>query len=94
MIFHAIHKRELTDLCADADCVVVDVREAFEHEAGNMGGINIPLSRFSERVGELPRDKHIVLYCRSGARSNLAAHALLSAGYERVSHVQGGIFAE
>lgn len=91
MIFKAITAKELEHIRDAPDTLLVDVREAFEHAHGNLGGINLPLSSFSEHMSELPKDKHIVLYCRSGARSGLAARGLLAAGYEHVSHLQGGM---
>lgn len=75
----------------DPDVFVVDVREAEEHARSNLGGMNLPLSEFAERAHELPRDKHLILYCRSGGRSGMAAQALRAAGYERVSNLEGGI---
>lgn len=75
----------------DPEVLVVDVREAEEHARGNLGGMNIPLSEFAARAHELPHDKHLILYCRSGGRSGMAAQALRTAGYERVSNLEGGI---
>lgn len=91
MIYHSISKKELPGLLQEPGTIVVDVREAAEHALGSLGGINIPLSELSARMHELPRDKHIVLYCRSGGRSEFAARALLDAGYEHVTNVRGGI---
>lgn len=91
MIYHSISKKELPALMQEPDTLVIDVREAAEHALGNLGGINVPLSEFGARMHELPRGKHIVLYCRSGGRSEFAAKALLDAGFEHVTNVRGGI---
>jgi len=76
--------------------VLVDVREY--HEAGiadlpEHGQLRIPTGEFPERYEELARDKEIVLYCRSGRRSDWAAKILLQKGYERVLNLKGGVLA-
>jgi phage shock protein E len=72
--------------------VYIDVREPNEFAAGHVPeAINIPLSRLSEASPELhniPRDSHIIVYCRSGNRSNTALLMLQSLGY---SNVHNGI---
>lgn len=72
--------------------VLIDVREAHEHEAGNVGGVNVPLSQLAERLNELSAADSFVLYCASGKRSLQAANFLVSKGY-KVSHMKGGINA-
>jgi rhodanese-related sulfurtransferase len=52
----------------------------------------IPLTEFSRRLGELPRDQPILTICRSGHRSPLAARQLRQAGYD-VTDVDGGTMA-
>lgn len=73
--------------------VLIDVREAAEHAAGNIGGINIPLSEFAQRMHEVSKDVPVVLYCRSGGRSGMAAAALAQAGWNNVSNLAGGLIA-
>ncbi len=74
--------------------LVVDVREATELETdGRLAGAHhIPLGELSERAGELPSDRPLVMLCRSGARSGLAADALRASGYEAYN-LAGGILA-
>lgn len=71
---------------------LVDVREAHEHEAGNIGGVNVPLSQLAERFGELNIEDILVLYCASGKRSLQAANLLATKGY-KVSQLKGGVNA-
>ena len=52
--------------------LLVDVRENYEFEESNIGGVNIPLYELSQRINELPRQKTIVLYCQTGSRSRIA----------------------
>lgn len=51
---------------------LIDIREKEEREAGHMGGAWIPLSELGKRLSDLPGNA-LVLYCRSGARSLMAA---------------------
>lgn len=76
--------------------LLVDVREKDEvaelsYDVPNI--INIPLSEFENRYNEIPRDKDVVMVCRSGGRSLRAAGFLISHGYdnERVVNMQHGI---
>lgn len=63
--------------------VLLDVRTPEEFAAGHLEGArNIPLGELSARMGELPRDRPVVVYCRSGARSARAVARLREAGYQ------------
>lgn len=76
----------------EEDLLVVDVREPLEHAIVAVEGAElVPLGSLLAGEIHLPRDRDIVLFCKAGVRSEHAAHALLSAGYDRVSHVPGGI---
>lgn len=55
---------------------LVDVREAHEHAAGNLGGVNIPLGELETRKNELKDFTKIVCYCKSGQRSKKAVEIL------------------
>ena len=77
----------------DEGAVAVDVREQQEWEAGHVdGSLWIPLGELQARAGELPRDRPLVIVCRTGARSGYAADALVAAGYD-ASNLAGGLFA-
>ena len=71
---------------AKAGAVVVDVRTKVEYLTGHVpGAVNIPHDEMEKRAGELGgKDTPIVLYCRSGKRSAVAAEALQKIGYQRV----------
>lgn len=63
--------------------VLLDVRTPEEFSSGHVDGArNIPVDEVSQRLGELPRDKVLVVYCRSGARSARAVGVLRGAGYQ------------
>lgn len=69
-----------------AGAVVLDVRSAGEFRGGAYPGArNIPLQELSGRMGELPQNKPIVVYCASGARSGMAARLLARAGRDVVN---------
>ena len=73
-----------------AGAKVVDVRTPEEFRDGAYAGaINIPLGELPARVGELPRDRAVVLYCASGARSGHGARFLRSAGFPDVINAGG-----
>lgn len=79
---------------AAAGAVYVDVRNPEELNDGYApNALNIPLPVLRERVGELSKDKDLLVYCRSGRRSEIATKYLMSQGYERVYNVLGGYLA-
>ena len=70
---------------------LVDVRADHEWEAGRIPGAkHVPLAELDERTGEIDRDRSVVLYCRGGNRSTMAAEALAAAGYD-AAKLTGGI---
>jgi len=63
--------------------LIVDVRTPGEFAAGHLpDAVNIPVGELTRRLSELPRDRALVLYCASGARSSRAAAFLENAGYQ------------
>ena len=84
------HKR------ADADYVVLDVREAGEIESlpytkiENL--ITIPMAEVQNRLAEVDKEKNIVVACRSGGRSGVIADMLSNHGYNAFN-LTGGILA-
>lgn len=74
--------------------VLVDVREPNEHATGYIPGATlVPLSRFDAQKIPQSSQQKIVLYCRSGQRSTMAAQRLFNAGYKEVTHLENGIGA-
>lgn len=72
--------------------IVIDVRTAEEYEHGAVSGaINVPLDLLEARIQDLVADKNreVILYCASGARSGYAKRVLLGMGYKRVENGGG-----
>jgi rhodanese-related sulfurtransferase len=83
--------REVADLLLQGDVQLIDVRQPHEHEAGRIAGSKlIELSELPAKVGEIERDRPVILYCRSGARSQMATEALSQAGYD-AHNMTGGM---
>ncbi|GBF06423.1 rhodanese-like protein [Deinococcus aerius] len=74
--------------------LLVDVREPAEYaEIHAEGALLVPLSEFEARYSELPKDRDLVMICRSGARSARAGQYLLEHGYKDVVNLAGGTLA-
>ncbi len=75
---------------AESEVFVLDVRTPEEFVSGHVpGAVNISHEQVAERLGEIPRDREVVLYCRSGRRAMLAAEVLAANGYSRLGHLTG-----
>ncbi len=71
---------------------LLDVRQPDEFRAGHLdNAVLIPLGELEKRHTEIPRDKKIVVYCRSGRGSALAAEFLRRQGFKDVESLEGGI---
>lgn len=76
------------------DVVLFDVREPYEYQAGHIPGVKlIPMNDVPNRINEIPRDKTVILTCRSGNRSGQVADFLRKQGFTNVHNMQGGILA-
>jgi rhodanese-related sulfurtransferase len=84
---------QLAGRAGDDQPMVLDVREDWEWEAGHIAeSVHIPLGELGARVGELSADRLIVVVCRSGVRSQMAADAMLDAGWD-TANLAGGLLA-
>ncbi len=82
--------REQLKSLMDEGAQLVDVRAEHEWEAGRIAGAkHLPLAELAERTGEIDRDRPVVLYCRGGTRSSMAAEALDGAGFDAVKLSEG-----
>ena len=72
--------------------IILDVREQDEYDAGHIpGAILIPYTQIEEKANEMLQDKDqlILVYCRSGRRSKIAAEALAELGYTNIKEFGG-----
>lgn len=85
--------RQVSELLAAGTIQLIDVREPHEHEAGRIAGDRlIELGRLSAAAPTIAQNPPIVFYCRSGARSAMAAQAFSEAGYP-AHNLAGGLLA-
>jgi sulfur-carrier protein adenylyltransferase/sulfurtransferase len=75
------------------DLQLIDVREPFEYQIAQIGGTLIPQNEVPNRLGEIDRNREVVVQCKSGGRSQRIAEFLKQAGYAKVSNLAGGILA-
>jgi len=74
--------------------LLLNVREPFERDfAVILPSIHIPMNEISARAQELPRDRHVIVYCHSGSRSMMVAAFLEGHGFRSVANLSGGIDA-
>ena len=77
----------------DGGAQLVDVRASDEFETGRIPGArHIPLEEVQSEASGLDRDQSVVLYCRSGERSGMAADAFAASGWDAHS-IAGGLLA-
>lgn len=78
----------------DSSLFVLDVRTAEEFAAGHVpGAVNVPYDQVASQLAQIPKDKDVVLYCKSGRRAGLAAEVLQASGYTKLEHLQGDMQA-
>ena len=76
------------------DALLLDVREPDEWAAGRIdGAVHIPMSGLMQRVDEVPKDRDVVVVCKTGARSAQVTAFLLQRGWSTVRNLDGGIVA-
>ncbi len=70
---------------------LIDVREKQEHLDDPIGGDCIPLSTFPLALTGFDKNKHYILYCKSGSRSSRAALMMEEQGFKQVYSLKGGL---
>lgn len=96
---------EARELIEEDDVFVLDVRTPSEFNSSHIEGATLipvtnafgsnlsPDSLLEARINEVPKNKKILVYCRSGHRSTSASKILVAAGYSDIYNMQGGITA-
>jgi rhodanese-related sulfurtransferase len=76
----------------EAGAFILDVRQPDEWAAGHIPAATlIPLGELASRVAEVPKDRQVVVVCRSGNRSAQGRDVLLGAGFPSVTSMAGGM---
>jgi rhodanese-related sulfurtransferase len=74
--------------------VLLDVREPDEREVARIEpSLHIPMNDVAARLGEIPRDRRVIVYCHHGGRSLMVASYLSGQGFEDLANLDGGIDA-
>ncbi|MHA1838484.1 MAG: rhodanese-like domain-containing protein [Candidatus Ranarchaeia archaeon] len=90
------HKTKPTDHFLKENAVFLDVRSEKEHDTiafklkYHMPVIHIPFEELPDRLNDVPKDKHIGVFCSSGVRASIAYIYLRAKGYENVRILEGG----
>lgn len=89
----AFEMKEILEKNSSQSFFLLDVRNPNEQEICTIPNTDllIPLKELSERINEIPKDKKIIVYCKSGIRSKTACEILAKAGYKELYHLDGGI---
>lgn len=92
--YRDISLSEAETMAQQSDAVIVDVREPWEFEEFNIGGINIPLADIRDRRPELLPYQTLIVVCTNGTRSRVAAKDYGRAEdfqHKHIYHLKGGI---
>lgn len=78
----------------DPNVQIIDCREQDEWDAVHVPGtILMPLGMIGQRLGELDKGRPVIIVCRSGRRSLIAARQMAQIGFADVKSMQGGLIA-
>ena len=82
--------REEAQKLVEDGAQLIDVRADHEWEVGRIAGAtHLRLDELAQRAGEIDKERPVVLYCRGGNRSTMAAAALADAGYDAAKLSEG-----
>lgn len=92
-----ISVQQAKEMIYRGEVFILDVRTPGEYATGHINGStllavqDIPAQELDDRLKEIPRDRKILVYCRTGHRSAQASRILAEKGYPEVYNMQGGI---
>lgn len=90
-----ISPRALLDKLSEGeDIQLIDVRESWEHEEFNIGGMLIPLDELVYHLDEISETKPVIFYCQKGIRSVIAIQKILQKkNFSNLYNLEGGMSA-
>lgn len=85
-----ITAEQMSETFKDKTYVIIDVRQDYEYNKEHvLDAVNIPLGEIETITQKYAKDTNIILYCKSGNRSNQAALKLIELGYKNIYDLGG-----
>jgi len=92
--YQVVDTNGAVSLMDDDELIIIDVREEKERKAGFLNNdLNIPMGQVKAKMDSLDKSKNILVYCKSGTRSDRIADILSKNDFQKVSSLQGGFNA-
>ncbi len=93
MEIREINQSETQDLIEKGSAVIVDVREKWEFDDFNIGGINIPAHLLNDHLNELKQYSQLIVACSNGTRSSIMARVIQKKlPKKEIYHLEEGVF--
>jgi len=92
--YQVVDTNGAVSLMDDDELIIIDVREEKERKAGFLkNDLNIPMGQVKAKMDSLDKSKNILVYCKSGTRSDRIADILSKNDFQKVSSLKGGFNA-
>ena len=92
--YQVVDTNGAVSLMDDDELLIIDVREEKERKAGFLSNdLNIPMGQVKAKMDTLDKSKNILVYCKSGTRSDRIADILSKNDFQKVSSLKGGFTA-
>ena len=92
--YQVVDTNGAVSLMDDDELIIIDVREEKERKAGFLSNdLNIPMGQVKAKMDSLDKSKNILVYCKSGTRSDRIADILSKNDFQKVSSLKGGFNA-
>ena len=92
--YQVVDTNGAVSLMDDDELLIIDVREEKERKAGFLSNdLNIPMGQVKAKMDTLDKSKNILVYCKSGTRSDRIADVLSKNDFQKVSSLKGGFNA-
>ena len=92
--YQVVDTNGAVSLMDDDELLIIDVREEKERKAGFLSNdLNIPMGQVKAKMDSLDKSKNILVYCKSGTRSDRIADILSKNDFQKVSSLKGGFNA-